>query len=161
MPRERLAVNEGLPERWVFKDNAYYYIVPKGQEALWGFRQWFRLGKTIDESQKAWDAQVEAMAVDGAYSLKPHDAIVAKATQTPRNGVYFLIDKGEIVYVGKSDHLLTRVAAHQSGEMDFDAVSYIAAEGVEQYRLEQLYIAKFKPKHNISSLKLVVPDGSN
>lgn len=60
MPPRRNPENRGLPSRWVFKDNAYYYIPPKDLRHLWEGKSWFRLGKTLAEAYKAWGERVQA-----------------------------------------------------------------------------------------------------
>lgn len=59
MPRKRLSCNEGLPNRWRFTRNAYYYQVPPGLEHLWDGKQTFKLGKTLPEAYKKWAERVQ------------------------------------------------------------------------------------------------------
>lgn len=58
-PRKRNKENIGLPSRWRFKHNAYYYQVPKGLESHWDGKQTFRLGKTLPESYREWANRIE------------------------------------------------------------------------------------------------------
>ena len=54
MPRKRSAQLAGLPARWTVKHGAYYFRVPKGLEAYWDGKTWFRLGVTLAESYRTW-----------------------------------------------------------------------------------------------------------
>ncbi len=58
-PRSRLPHNKALPKRWVFKFNAYYYLVPKGHEALWDGKKWFRLGDTLADAHRAFAERLD------------------------------------------------------------------------------------------------------
>lgn len=58
--RKRNPENRGLPTRWRFTRNAYYYQVPPGQEHQWDGKQTFRLGKTLPEAYKVWAARLES-----------------------------------------------------------------------------------------------------
>lgn len=53
-PRKRKSENKGLPERWRFRYNAYYYRVPPGMESQWDGKSEFRLGNTLAESYKVY-----------------------------------------------------------------------------------------------------------
>ncbi|WP_323034242.1 hypothetical protein [Pararhodobacter sp.] len=57
--RKRNPENRGLPDRWRFTHNAYYYQVPPGLESKWDGKQTFRLGKTLPEAYKTWAARLE------------------------------------------------------------------------------------------------------
>jgi integrase len=46
-PKPRNKENKGLPKRWRYKNGAYRYQVPRGQEAAWGGKREFTLGKTL------------------------------------------------------------------------------------------------------------------
>lgn len=54
MPRPRNPENAGLPKRWRFVYNAYYYQVPQGTEHHWDGKKTFRLGKTLPEAYRTW-----------------------------------------------------------------------------------------------------------
>ncbi len=57
-PRKRKPENRGLPKRWEHYHGAYYYRVPKGQEAAWDGKKRFRLGKTLPEAYKTWAERI-------------------------------------------------------------------------------------------------------
>lgn len=54
MPRKRKPENKGLPARWRYTRNAYYYQVPPGLERFWDGKQTFRLGSTLPEAYARW-----------------------------------------------------------------------------------------------------------
>jgi integrase len=60
MPRARRSENKGLPARWRFVFNAYYYQVPPGQEAAWDGKRTFRLGETLPKAYREWADRAEA-----------------------------------------------------------------------------------------------------
>ena len=62
MPRARLKINKGLPERWIFHHGAYYFRVPAGLEPLWEGKKKFLLGHSLPEAFKSYAARVEVKA---------------------------------------------------------------------------------------------------
>ena len=72
------------------------------------------------------------------------------------SGVYFLIDKGKIVYVGKSDCIVTRIGAHIRDEKKiFDDFKFFSSKTFfwmdspkHLEYAEAKCIRKFKPKYN-------------
>lgn len=65
-------------------------------------------------------------------------------------GVYFLIFKDKIVYVGYSKDILKRVKAHNKDiKKIFNKISYVTYEDDEQMKNdEREYIAYIKPRYN-------------
>jgi excinuclease UvrABC nuclease subunit len=74
-------------------------------------------------------------------------------------GVYFLIDDNEIVYVGKSADYIDRILSHRISLCEhcdkvkkFDSYTVIKTDDNDSLRtIESIYIAKFKPLHNIKN----------
>lgn len=65
-------------------------------------------------------------------------------------GVYFLIKNNEIVYVGQSTDIFSRISVHRKTK-DFDSYNYILFPEVSDEKLNNLeaeYIGKFTPKYN-------------
>jgi integrase len=58
MPKPRKKENQGLPARWRFVHNAYYYQVPPGLEYRWDGKKLFRLGKSLTEAYSAWSERL-------------------------------------------------------------------------------------------------------
>lgn len=88
-----------------------------------------------EETRKIWQE-----------GLLSKEEILALALPGGRlSGLYFLIHKGEIVYVGRSDNVIGRVASHISaGDKDFDSFAYLPAGRIR----EGHYVHLFNPKHN-------------
>lgn len=62
-------------------------------------------------------------------------------------GVYFLFDKGILVYIGQSVHVGSRVANH-AGTKEFDSATYIPVEISLIDEVEAFLIEYYKPKYN-------------
>jgi hypothetical protein len=72
-------------------------------------------------------------------------------------GVYFLIKDCEVIYVGQSVNIHSRIDEHDRVK-DFDTFTYIECEKENLSYLEARYISKFKPKLNYDSNgRLVLP----
>lgn len=81
-----------------------------------------------------------------------HSQIVKKSTSLDdylHCGVYFLIQKGSIVYVGQSIKVAARVSIHCSN-FEFDSISVIKTDKSDLLPVESHYIKKFKPLYNRS-----------
>lgn len=64
-------------------------------------------------------------------------------------GVYFLYDKDDLVYIGTSDNLYRRIGEHiAQKEKVFDRFEIFPTS--DRIRLEGFLIKMFKPKYNIS-----------
>lgn len=77
-----------------------------------------------------------------------------------RPQVYFLIDGGRIVYVGKTMRAGSRLHLHVADGKTFDRVAFVECESVEQMsELEFAYICKFDPPLNsvLPSIPGVMP----
>ena len=92
---------------------------------------------TILSAQAALLSAGEIVAESVPYGLQ----------QRPQ--IYFLINDGKVMYVGKSLRTNARLAAHVVDGKKFDRVTIIDCESVEQMdRLEWHYIVKFEPPLN-------------
>lgn len=81
-------------------------------------------------------------------SLRLEEATSIAARQTPFlriTGIYFLLRKDRVVYVGKSTNILGRICKHT---YNFDGYSYIECAKEELDLYEVAYITKFKPRYN-------------
>jgi hypothetical protein len=66
----------------------------------------------------------------------------------PLVGVYLLLLKGQIAYVGESLNMPKRVAEHRSNCRPFDQVFYIATKANERVALERILIKAIIPPQN-------------
>lgn len=67
-------------------------------------------------------------------------------------GVYFLLQAKEVVYIGQTENIKTRIQAHKDDRSKiFDNVKFIDGVPVDLLDMvEAYYINKVKPKYNIS-----------
>lgn len=77
--------------------------------------------------------------------------------------VYLLYNKGNIVYVGKTNNLDRRIYQHNIGDWcelpkDFDMVlGYIIQDKKQRTEVEKELIKRFKPKYNGMSAEHILP----
>lgn len=72
-----------------------------------------------------------------------------KIMNVVEEGVYFLYDKDELVYIGTSDNLYRRIGQHIAEKTKvFDRFELY--QTTDRIRLEGFLIKMFKPKYNIS-----------
>jgi hypothetical protein len=62
-------------------------------------------------------------------------------------GIYFLISDDEIVYIGQSINVISRVASHKK-DKEFDSFSYVEVPKDGLSLFEAAYIDAYKPKLN-------------
>lgn len=68
-------------------------------------------------------------------------------------GVYFLLLDDRIVYIGKSENIMYRLASHRyEATKEFNRVFVYECASANLDRLESLYINKFQPIHNGNKL---------
>ncbi len=80
--------------------------------------------------------------------LLSKEEIVAGCLEIPNHcGVYFLLLKNEIVYVGQSVAVYRRINEHLASKR-FERIAYIPCDQSELDVLESLYIHLFRPKLN-------------
>lgn len=81
---------------------------------------------------------------DVVRNAKPHVDVRAMA------GVYFLIQSGKVIYVGKSFNVFSRLANHlnQSHKKEFDRVGLVELERSELDAAEVYYIRTADPECN-------------
>ena len=111
------------------------------------------LGEKIDALEKKL-ASLEQVEAFGAISVEltgrtllHSDEIVAKAMPWERvSGVYFLVHYDEIVYVGQSVNLHSRISAHT--DKQFDRFAFVPCNTDMLDKLESLYIHCLRPKYN-------------
>lgn len=89
-----------------------------------------------------------ADAIEDTEHRRP--AILAASVSCERlGGIYFLINKGEVVYVGRTANFLRRVIKHQvEMKKAFDAFSFLPAGPGEAAEIEKKYILALMPLHN-------------
>lgn len=74
-----------------------------------------------------------------------------------KEGVYFLYDGEELVYIGQSDNIYRRIGQHISeGVKRFDSFCFYEV-GEERIILESYLINKFQPKYNQTYGNTIAP----
>lgn len=63
-------------------------------------------------------------------------------------GVYFLVRGDEVVYVGQSVQIPSRISSHRQGGKVFDLVFYLTCPAAELDAIESAFIRALKPKLN-------------
>lgn len=67
--------------------------------------------------------------------------------KTRINGVYLLLKEGEIIYIGQSVNIHSRISSHS--RFKFDSYNFIVVDETKKLdNLEAYLIGRFKPKHN-------------
>jgi hypothetical protein len=78
------------------------------------------------------------------------DGILELPVDQSISGIYFLCKNGEVVYVGKSTNVISRVATHSSeNRKDFDKVFFLTVPKSELAALEKHYATILRPKYNV------------
>jgi hypothetical protein len=83
-----------------------------------------------------------------AAHLSEDEATHSDASDPPSIGVYLLMLKGKIVYVGTSRRMPKRVATHRQNGRPFDEVFYIASDETQRLKLEAALIKAINPPQN-------------
>lgn len=88
MSRKRNQENKGLPSRWRYIHNAYYYRVPPGLEELWDGKKQFLLGKTLPEAYKTWSNRLDVVPeTKSVGKLLDRYALEVVPTKAPKTQV--------------------------------------------------------------------------
>lgn len=70
-------------------------------------------------------------------------------------GIYFLFNGDELVYVGQSVDVISRVRTHAcEGYKAFDSFAFIEVEKDRLDATEKAYIGKYLPEHNVCSFSM-------
>lgn len=138
-----MAEPDPLPANLYEVDGRFYYRRHNNAYRVYGSRK--------DAIKEA----AEANAALGLSNEAPRPVLsaaeIARAAVPARPvcGVYFLLRKERIVYVGQSTNVYARLGCHAStGGKEFDAQHVIECELGELNWLEALYIVKFRPEYN-------------
>jgi excinuclease UvrABC nuclease subunit len=80
---------------------------------------------------------------------------IARHLKKKMIGIYFLIYKNEVVYVGASIHVFRRISTHKGKNLDrikkeFDHYCYLKCKEEELLYLEKVFIDFYKPLYNIN-----------
>lgn len=101
-----------------------------------------------DEALNGYKADRISIDVSGKSLLREHE-IVAGAVDIDFVGVYFLVSKNRVVYVGQSVNVFSRLTGHSDKE--FDSITYIKCKREHLDKIESLYIHVLQPTLNGNS----------
>ena len=140
--------NIGLPMGWRLKHGAYRYQVPEHRRHLFDNKAEFTLGKTLDDAFRVWNERMtDGKRAEDEYGDVALDAILEDALYLGcHTGVYFLIHGDEIVYIGASCNVLSRILQH--ADKIYDRIFFIPVDPLYLVTVEMNYIQKYKPKYN-------------
>ena len=62
-------------------------------------------------------------------------------------GIYFLLKRKKVVYIGQSTNIVSRIKCHSNKE--FDSFRVICCKKSKLHGYEKRWIVRFKPKYNI------------
>ena len=94
------------------------------------------VGEILDDTRLLTNDEIQIGSV--AIDYKP-----------TASGVYFLLRKGVVVYVGQAKNVKARLRAHTADpEKDFDAYAWVRCEIEHLDTLEALYIMTLRPEQN-------------
>jgi len=83
-------------------------------------------------------------------SLTPEKIVAAAISPRPQCGIYFLVKKSTIAYVGQSTQVFARICQHMKMR-NFDAFYWVACDKANLDEMEEYCIEKFKPWMNKSA----------
>lgn len=96
--------------------------------------------------------KVDCIRQEIENNLLDYDEIIKEADGNKiLCGIYFLINQNDVVYIGQSVNIHSRIAQHKNNKK-FDKFSYIECGKPELSHLEVKYIKKFKPKYNLNCI---------
>ena len=96
--------------------------------------------------QTALSGMVHKLTGQTLYSEQ--DIVSASIVAPKVCGIYFLIYNGNVVYVGQSIHIWSRISQHISASKIFDRVAFIPCDQKHLDLLESLYIHFLRPELN-------------
>jgi len=70
--------------------------------------------------------------------------------------IYFLLDGLEVIYVGQSINLLSRIVGHRRDKKEFDRILYLPVAQADLNKIEQSWIRKLKPRLNKTHAELTL-----
>jgi hypothetical protein len=149
----RNVVREPFGEGW-----RYYFVVPAKARQAGCPVQSEGLGTNFEKAvARAEDVLLPALASWNAERRKL-DCVAVDGLEAPPPvvGVYLLLLKGKVVYVGSSNNMPKRIVGHRSGSRPFDQVFYIATDKAERLKLETILIRAINPLQN--SLGIPAPE---
>jgi len=134
MPKPRNPENLHLPKN-VYRGRSGYHLI----------KPYLRLcgpDATIEE------IKASLQLIDDGTGFPTKNQILHISKPVSLCGIYFLIKNKEIVYVGKSTNIRSRIVNHYFSKKDFDRISVIELDKSRLDSYEKHYIKSLRPKFN-------------
>lgn len=106
-----------------------------------------QLQAKLDTLQKMEIASSVAMHLTNKTLLHEEEIVNAAVPYVKATGVYFLVNKQKIVYVGQSNNIFNRLGSHAASK-EFESFAYVPCKAELLDKLESLYIHLFRPPLN-------------
>lgn len=88
-------------------------------------------------------------AVQDVMAAPLDELLRVRLPAEPLVGVYLLLHRGEVQYIGMSTDVMARVGQHRRRHPgSFDEVAFVAVSEEHMERVEAFLIARFNPPHN-------------
>lgn len=68
-------------------------------------------------------------------------------------GIYFLLRRGRVIYIGKTTNILGRIKQHSHMRKLYDSVRLIPCHEMAMSKYEKRWIIKFQPRYNQYDLR--------
>lgn len=81
-------------------------------------------------------------------SYSPAEIVAASMQLADQVGIYFLMQCGQVIYVGQTKRLLARLEQHRKDGRKFDAFSFIPCAASRLNELERTYVEMLMPPEN-------------
>lgn len=102
---------------------------------------------TVDSARHALSMNLASLYLTNATLLTEAEIVAGGVQYQPKCGVYFLIARHKVRYVGQSVNVESRLRDHQQ-RFEFDSVAYMPCESAILDRMESLYIHMLRPEWN-------------
>jgi hypothetical protein len=160
MGRRKSPINRQLPRGLRVRAGYYSYRSPTdGVEVGIGRDRRKALLYAVEKNMALGAAGREI--IEGAGLLSEEDIGSASISFKALCGVYFLLDRQKVVYVGKSSNVHYRLGEHFSKKhMIFDRFHIVPCEACDVDHVEALYIATLRPKYN-KDVRIAFADRTN
>lgn len=146
-PKTRSA---GLPAKVFLRPSGagdLYYYQHKGKKVPLGSDRRRALRKAAQIARGA--TTLEDARISDAEKLTESDIAARAVTLRKEPGIYFLLRRGRIEYIGQSIDVFVRIRQHEKRKQ-FDAFCWIPCEIDKLAATEKYLIEKFRPPQNIA-----------
>lgn len=116
-----------------------------------GLMLWLRTSRIPFIQNGTGDVQVQERFRNLFAIAKDNITPMVNATRSFKRdepGVYLLKHKGDVVYVGMTKSLFTRMEKHVRGDFKFDEIEFISTTKNDAPLLESELIGRYIPKYN-------------